>query len=57
MHRANYPDNPNNGLYVFLVTVVSVPSMLYAARSYFKVPDTNLARYYSVVYDSLVNEV
>jgi hypothetical protein len=51
MHSANYPHDPNPGLYLFLVFGINLPWTLSCVRNYIKVPDTPRARFFVVVYD------
>jgi hypothetical protein len=40
MHIYNYPDNPNYGLYYFMVFGINLPWTLSCVRNYVVVPNT-----------------
>eukprot|EP00615_Pteridomonas_danica_P005853 CAMPEP_0114339576 /NCGR_PEP_ID=MMETSP0101-20121206/7817_1 /TAXON_ID=38822 ORGANISM="Pteridomonas danica, Strain PT" /NCGR_SAMPLE_ID=MMETSP0101 /ASSEMBLY_ACC=CAM_ASM_000211 /LENGTH=2941 /DNA_ID=CAMNT_0001472581 /DNA_START=113 /DNA_END=8938 /DNA_ORIENTATION=+ len=51
MHSANYPNDTNPGLYLFLVFGINLPWTLSCVRNYILVPTTPRARFFVVIYD------
>jgi hypothetical protein len=57
MHSQNYPNNPNVGLYMFLVFGINLPWTLVCIRNFIVVPNTPVKRTFCIIYDSILTKV
>jgi len=56
MHIFNYPGDPDFTLYYVLVFGINLPWTLLCVRNYIAVPDTERARWFCIVFDSIVTK-
>jgi hypothetical protein len=55
-HQAAYPNDPQYGLYLFLVFGINLPWTLLCIRNYILVADTSQARVFCIGFDTLVTK-